>query len=398
MENERPAHSPLGASSAERWMNCPGSVALIKELAIPETTDEPDYRANGTAAHEALAKCLTEGLDAWEVVGQVMSNGVKVDVEIADGIQVFIDTVRPSFEHAEHVLIEQSISASIHPDFYGTVDCGVVCRATLKDRYGDVVEEFIDLDVSDYKHGEGVAVDVEWNPQVLYYAYGILVQHPEINGKVTMRIIQPRIPYLDAVREFVLDADIVRQWAEGTLAPAMVRTSMDHSLDAGPHCRFCPAKLVCPLLTSLFKAAATHNPKEVVTLEDASLGMSYQSVPAVKHYLKALEDETFRRLNLGAEVPGTKLVHKKANRVWKPGAAALFIERIGEEALTKPELKSPTAIEDLGPAMKTLVKEWAYTPESGLTVALESDRRVGVKVQTTKELFSGAVAALNQGE
>lgn len=35
---QRPAHSPLGASSAERWMNCPGSVALLKDLKM-ETTD-----------------------------------------------------------------------------------------------------------------------------------------------------------------------------------------------------------------------------------------------------------------------------------------------------------------------------------------------------------------------
>ena len=36
-------HSPLGASGAERWMNCPGSVNLIKSMVLPES-DEEDYQ------------------------------------------------------------------------------------------------------------------------------------------------------------------------------------------------------------------------------------------------------------------------------------------------------------------------------------------------------------------
>lgn len=389
---DRPAHSPLGASSAERWMRCPGSVALIKELAITETSDEPDYRANGTAAHEAIAVCLQDGMDAWEVVGRKMTNGVVCDVEMADAIQVFLTAVREPRPSVIKEYVEHGFDApAFHPDFFGTTDHAVVWS---QDAHGT----YFNLDVDDYKHGEGVAVEVEWNPQVMYYAYGILVHHPEINGKVRMRIIQPRIPYLDAIRTFELDAQIVRNWAEGTLAPAMVRTQMDHMLDAGPHCRFCPAKLVCPLLTSLFRAAATHDPKEIILLEDASIGQSYQFVPAVKSYLKALEEEAYARLNRGGEIDGIKLVHKKANRVWKSGADKVMIDRFGDEVLTKPEVKSPAELEKLGPDAKTLVKEWAYTPESGLTVALADDRRVAVKVQTTTEIFAGAVAALSQEE
>lgn len=408
MSSDRPAHSPLGASSAERWMRCPGSVALIKELAIAETSDEPDYRANGTAAHEAIAVCLQGGVDAWEVVGRKMTNGVVCDVEMADAIQVFLTAVRepvgePNWCEVKQTYIEHGFDApDFHPDFFGTTDHAVVwcepfdaARDAVDVDYGAGI---INLDVDDYKHGEGVAVEVEWNPQVMYYAYGILVHHPEINGRVRMRVIQPRIPYLDAIRTFELSAEEVRRWAEWTLAPAMVRTQMDHTLDAGPHCRFCPAKLVCPLLTSLFRAAATHDPKEIILLEDASIGQSYQFVPAVKSYLKALEEEAYARLNRGGEIDGIKLVHKKANRVWKSGADKVMIDRFGDEVLTKPEVKSPAELEKLGPDAKTLVKEWAYTPSSGLTVALADDRRVAVKVQTTTEIFAGAVAALSQEE
>jgi hypothetical protein len=399
MTAERPAHSPLGASSAERWIKCPGSVTFIKELDLTEVSDEPDYRRNGTAAHEAIAKCLTEGLDAWEVIGFVTSNGVTVDVEITDAIQLFLDTVRPSFKDADQILIERGISAPIHELFYGTVDCAVVYEEFAGAFDEESREVYLPcLDVNDYKHGEGITVDVEWNPQVLYYAYGILedTQLPD-DTRVRMRIVQPRGFHHDGpVRTFELTAGEVRAWATGILRPAMIRTENDRSLDGGPWCRFCPAKLVCPMLTGLFRAAATCDPKVKVDTSTQALALNFQHIGGVKFYIKALEDELYARLNKGETNDLVKLVHKKANRVWNVGADAIMREKLGAEAVWPPELKSPAEIEKLGPAAKALVKEYAYTPESGLTVALADDNRVGVKVQTTTEIFGAAVAALGK--
>lgn len=368
-------------------MECPGSVALINELKLPES-DAPDYRTAGTAAHAALEKCLHENLDGWEIVG-LEFEGVKADVTMADAIQVFLDTVRPSFDGAMQTYIEHGIdNPKFHPLFYGTVDCGVVYDVGISNMPATLQTW---LDVNDFKYGEGVLVDVTWNPQIMYYAYGLLQWHPEVE-MVRLRIIQPRGFHPDGpVREWEVDAETIRKWAEGTLRPAMVRAEIDHALTAGPWCRFCPAKLVCPMLTGLFRAAALANPKEAVEVTNDMLGLAYQHVPAVKSYLKALEEETYRRLNLGQGVQGTKLVHKKANRVYKDGAAKVFVDKFGEEALTAPELKSPSAIEALGADAKALVKEWAYTPESGLTVALESDKKPAVIVKSVSETFAAAV-------
>lgn len=387
----RPAHSPLGASGAERWMNCAGSVALLKQLKMEES-DEPDYRAQGTAAHAALDRCLNGGLDAWEIVGETMPNGIEVNEEIATSIQVFIDTVRPTLEHAADVYIEQSFDApNLHPLAYGTIDCGIVWQV-------DVGHTWV-LDVNDYKHGEGILVDVEWNPQVMYYAYLVLRRHPEVEW-VRMRIIQPRIAWAPGgtVREWECSADTIRTWAEDTLKPAMIRTEMDDDLNAGPWCRFCPAKLVCPLMTSLFGAAMNADPKGVVHLSDESLGRSYQYTQAVRFYLTAMETEAMNRLNRGGEVPGVKLVLKKANRVLRAGAEKVFIEKFGDKVLTEPEIKSPAELEKLGPDAKKLVHEYAYTPQTGLTIALASDKRPAVKVETTIEAFPAAIALAAQQE
>jgi len=61
-----PKHSALGASSAERWMNCSGSVALIHALKSGEGYVEhnPNYRRDGVEAHALAAHCLAEGGDA----------------------------------------------------------------------------------------------------------------------------------------------------------------------------------------------------------------------------------------------------------------------------------------------------------------------------------------------
>jgi len=394
---ERPAHSPLGASGAERWMKCPGSVSLLKELEMDES-DEPDYRREGVALHEAAAHCLENNLDTWEIVGETFHE-TEIVPDMADAVQVYLDAVRPSIELAKgRHYVEFAISSPVHPSFYGTLD------------FGAITPQF--LDVTDLKGGEGIIVEPEENPQAKYYAFGIIDGLEQMGEKlhddypVRIRIVQPRAHHTEGpVRDWETTVGEIKEWVHDTLVPAMLRAEYDDTLDAGEHCRFCPAKLVCPLMHSLFRAAATHNPAFVVNLNDKAIGLSYQYIPAVKFFLKALEEETLKRLNTGKEVRGTKLVYKKSNRVFRSSVLIaetgetisieeLFKSRLGDEAYTKPELKTPAAMEKISPAAHELVKEVAFTPKSGLTVALESDPRQAVKVQSTSEAFGAAVANL----
>lgn len=404
----RPAHSPLGASGAERWLNCPGSIALLQLIDAKDDSDDPDYRILGTQAHELAAKCLLDGTDTWEHADELRTILAKPD-DVADGVQatceavqLYLDTVRGIIrdekeEGEEHwaaggggdpswltpqVFVEYPISSPVHKDFYGTLDNGIIAGDTAY--------------INDYKHGAGIAVDVEGNPQVRYYGWGLVQDRPEVR-RVVYRIIQPRGYHPDGrVREWEESADDLRAWVRDELVPAMLATEVDRGLDAGPWCRFCPAKLVCPLLTGLFKAAALANPQDVRTLSDDTLGREYRYLQAVDFYKKALQDEAMARLSAGKDVAGIKLVHKKADRVWKPGAEVLLKEHFADEIYTEPKLKSPAQIEAIGAKAKALVHEYAYTPESGLTVALDSDKRVGVKVKTLAETFKAAIEAETQ--
>lgn len=382
MTDQRPAHSPLGASSAERWMNCPGSVGLIANLKL-EPSDEPDYRREGIAMHEAAAHCLVEQLDAWEIAGETFYQ-TKITAEMATAIQVYLDAVRPSMGPTDSYYIEYGIcQPKIHEQFYGRLD------------FGSVTKELVDI--TDLKGGEGIVVEPEENPQLMYYAFGLLANFDSMadDFPVRLRIVQPRAFHAAGpVREWMTTVGFIRAWVRDHLVPAMERTAFDTDLDPGPWCRFCPAKLVCPMLTSLFKAAATADAKAIVNMTDDALGRSYQYTAAVKHYLKAMEDEAYKRLNMGKVVPGTKLVAKRANRVWTEEAPALAEAKFGANAMTVPELKSPAELEKLGAAAKAFVKEYAFMPQTGLTVALDDDKRPAVKVEPGRDVFQDAVKAL----
>lgn len=389
-------HSALGASGAERWMNCPGSVALIRELKLPET-DEPDYRREGTAMHEAAEHCLRNSLDTWEIVGETFSD-TEIDAPMAEAIQVYLDVCRADMDRAAYYYVETALSRpEVHELMFGTLDFSAVIGAPA---FGEdppfIVPELVVI--TDLKGGEGIVVDPEENPQLKYYAFMLIDQNPHWTDEtaVLLRIVQPRAFHQDGpVREWTTTVGAIKEWVHSYLLPAMARTEIDNSLDAGPWCRFCPAKLVCPMLTSLFRAAATHNPGEIINYSDDQLGRNYQYVAAVKFYLKALQDETFRRAMKGKTFTGyAKLVPKKANRVFKPEAEDAAKAKFGEEAYNPPSFKSPAEIERLGPSAKEFVKEFAYTPNTGYTLATWDDPKPGVKVEPTEDVFGATLASM----
>lgn len=406
-------HSPLGASGAERWMNCVGSVALIAKfreiltaMGIPEE-DDPDYRREGTAMHEAGEHCLRLGLDTWEIVGQKFNETV-IDQPMADAIQTYLDRCREDMDKAVVFYIEYPVSSPVHPLFYGSAD--FVAVLSLKNR-GAMADVGLDpsecLKIKDLKGGEGIVVEPEDNPQMKYYGFGV-IDEIERKSAITLRddlrveleIVQPRAFHVDGpIRSWSTTVGEIKAWVHGVLVPAMNAVEVDDTLTPGDWCRFCPAKLVCPVLTSLFRAACVANPKEVVNYGNEALAMSWQYRAGVKFYLKALEDETFRRLNMGnnAGFDGiAKLVPKKSNRVWNTDAKKEATTKFGKDAFTPAEMKSPAELEKLSPAAKLFVKEYAHHPDTGLTVAAWSDSKPAVKVQTTEETFGAALKALGE--
>src|SRR5487761_2721611 len=107
IERNEPEHSDKGGSSAERWMNCPGSGVLLNALQLPQS-DEQDFRRDGIAAHEAAHHCLVNGIDTWEIVGEKFHD-VVVDQVIADAVQTYLNDVRQFMGGNYNVAFEEAI-------------------------------------------------------------------------------------------------------------------------------------------------------------------------------------------------------------------------------------------------------------------------------------------------
>lgn len=379
-------HSPIGASSAHRWLACPGSVRLSRGL-----PNESSWEAKeGTAAHEVAAECLRHGQDAWEHAGRgitIEGDTFVVDDEMVEAVQVYLDAIRADADAyrretgAEPIMfVEQFFHLEeLHPDLYGTADCALVlpAQATLK--------------VYDLKYGRGLTVEPGNNPQFLFYAAGVV---HKLSGQhhfdfIDLHAVQPRRDHPDGpVRRWSLTADELGEWVTGTLVPGARATEQpDAPLRPGDHCRFCPAKqaAVCPALAAVAENADTD--ENVAALDTEALAERLEKVPQLRMYIQALEDEAFRRMMKGETVPGYKLVQKKANRVWKEGAEAELVRIFGAEAVYEKKLRTPSQVERLKDGRK-VVSELAYKPDTGLTVAPESDRREAVPIRSAQDVFA----------
>lgn len=386
--HEQRAHSMLGASSAHRWGACPGSIRL--STGVENVTSE--FAALGTAAHEVCEMALRGGQDAIEYVGRIIkTNGYEfeVDEDMANAVQVFLDAVRAILRPDDVLMIEQrfDLSNSIMPGMFGTCDVVIYRPSTGQ------------IWVIDYKHGQGYAVEVEGNVQLLYYGVGgASTVAGEVN-EVNLVIVQPRSPHKNGpVRTWSTDffglleyATNLRFLAERTMDP-------DAPLKSGDHCKFCPAAGFCPQLRSDAMTAAAldfddpaPSPAELTPDE---LGAILQDADLVEAWLKAVRAHAKRILDAGGEVTGFKLVEKRATRKWADidlGEIATALELLGAEPddIYTRKLITPAQAEKLIPKNARAELAAYVTKEStGTTMASTDDPRPAVTVKTAADEFA----------
>lgn len=399
MAEKLPAHSPLGASGAYRWMVCPGSVGLSKGVDDPES----EFAALGTAAHALFEYCLSGGSDAWEHIGTEIDPGdgmfypdpwggerpprllIEVDKDMADAVQVALNAIRsqhPDRNQGNSFIEKPFHCPDLHPLFFGRSDF------TFWDQKNRT------LHVWDYKHGAGIVVEVKDNPQLMYYGVGMLEQlqlWTEVD-QVVLHIAQPRGFHFDGpLRHWAISTLDLEEWLDETLIPAMKHAEVSRDTKSGDHCRFCPARtMACPQLEGdmneleeLMKTATEKG--SVAKLTNTQIGRYLELFDTAKIVAKAANTTAFNRLQAGAKVPGRKLAKSRTNRDWKDGAEKAIKKKFGKDAYTLPVLKSPATV-DAMPEGSALTARYAYKPEGGLTVVAQGDTRVAVS-KDVKAMF-----------
>lgn len=400
-------HSTIGASSASRWFECPGSIALIAK-APPQ--EQNKYAAEGTAAHQLAEKCLQNGKfpdDYFGEVIQVDGFEFEVDQEMCDAVNIYIDEISQNdpVHGGFMVLIEQKIDLTrLHPGLFGTADA-------IKRNFAGKK-----LKVVDFKYGKGTVVEVKNNKQGMYYVLGaieaIYQQEMENNGdghpiddplvfgwdqfaEVELVIVQPRARHIDGpVRRWVIPKGTLDAFQDELVEKAKATALPNAPLKGGSHCKFCPALAICPAQLQMISdsAAADFKPivkkqapvlpaVEALTMEQLTGVLKYAD--QISSWIKSVEAHAFTLMSHGTPVAGFKLVKKKANRRWvneDEARAMLSLYMTDEEMLTAPELKSPAQVEkSLKKAERELIKQYIETPDTGLTMAEESDPRPAIE-------------------
>ena len=401
-------HSPLGGSGAARWMpppyggGCYGSVRL--SYGVPD--EESEYAARGLAAHALAELCLTTNSDAWQLIGRRdvaknISTEIEVDAPMADGVQVYLNAVRskhPNFDAARVVgcaWVELEFHCpDIHEYCWGKAD------VVFQDEARRV------LHVWDFKNGF-MDVEVIENPQLMYYANGILEKMElwEEVDRVVLHICQPNGFNSDGpVREWTISTKDLWIWSEDVLVPAMDRALASRDTASGEHCRFCPARArACPqilrdmneLERMLIHIARTNDPEKFMedmklNADDAAPELTHEECGRFKDLFdvakiacKAVDDTVFGRMMAGRDIPNRKLVKARSNRDWKDGAEKELEKKFGGDAYTEPELKSPSAVEKMIGG-KQMTARHAFKPDKGLTVARADDKRMAVDRDPSK--------------
>lgn len=380
-------HALLSASGAHRWLHCTGSPLLEKDF--PDSTSV--YAQEGTLAHELceLKLMAYTGEITKRKLTSMKSKLMKSELwqpEMDSTSEVYLDYVKDitlSYTVKPVILTEKRVDFSRYvPEGFGTADCLILAGDTLH--------------VVDYKHGKGVVVDADHNPQMMLYALGAMSELSLLYRFkfVHMTIVQPRV---NNISEFTMAADELIEWGEKVVKPkAEAAISGNGEFEAGDWCRFCRAKRQCKTRyeanDSLYpELSAQHDPR-LITLEE--LGEYLKRGKDMAAWLEDMKEYALSESLAGADVPGWKAVEGRGSRVFTDTDEAvdtLIKNGIDESVLYERRVLTLAQMEKAvgKKAFGELVGDLVIKNPGKPTLVEESDKRPRITNQpTAADVFS----------
>lgn len=368
---ERP-HALLGASSAARWLACPGSVAITKDL--PDTTSE--YAAEGTLAHEIaelkLRKRLMTGIGKKTFdkrMAEFKANPL-YQQEMEGTTDAYVDYIEELFigyPSKPHIAIEKKVDFSdFAPEGFGTVDCVLIGGGVMH--------------IIDYKHGKGVAVDAEENPQLKLYALGAIMMYRQFYNidAIQLHIVQPRI---GAPKSWTLQRDDLINWGVYIVRPQAKKAYEGcEEYATGDWCKFCKVKASCKTRAAQYLSLEPYVPQLPNTLPPQQIAQILPRTAGLVAWVKDLTDYALQVVLDGGEIPGFKAVEGRSNRTFTDitaAFAALQAAGIEEALLYERKPLTLSAAEKLvGPKrFNEVASSFVVKPPGAPTLVPESDKR-----------------------
>ena len=369
------AHALLSASSAHRWLVCTAAPKL--EAEFPDTAST--YAKEGTLAHEICELKLTKYTTTMPRGTYTKKlNALKkhelYDPEMDETTDTYLDYVKRTalgYSVPPSIQIERRVNFSDYaPDGFGTADCLLLAGDTLH--------------VIDYKHGKGVVVDADHNPQMMLYALGAMHDFALIYRfkTVKMAIVQPRV---GSISEFACTANELLHWGE-TVVKVKAAEAMGKSpvFAPGEHCRFCRAKQQCKARCehyAKYRIDARFRDPRRITPEALSYYLS--AAEAIKKWVEDMQEYALSECLAGSKVPGWKAVEGRGSRAFTDMDAAFDIlkkDGIDEcllwerKPLTLAQVEKVVGKKRFTELVGTMVVKTPGKP----TLATESDKRPAV--------------------
>ena len=357
-------HATLSASSSHRWLNCPPSVRICENYADVTT----DYALEGTDAHALCEYQLKQSLGipaedpienlTWynaEMEGCAAGYAAYVMELLEDAKKTCADPV---------VMIEQRVDFSRWvKDGFGTADCILIADGVMN--------------IVDYKHGKGVEVSAEKNPQMMLYALGALEIFDGIYDIETVRmtIYQPR---LSNISVFEMAKDELLEWANTELTQkAQLAYEGKGEFHSGEWCRSCKAKAECRERAKANLELAKYEFTEPPLLGDAEIADILGKLDGLTSWVADVKEYALQQAIGGKKWPGWKLVEGRSNRKYRSDAdVADVVAHAGFDPYEH-KVRGITAMQMLlgRSRFEELLSPYIEKPQGKPTLVPESDKR-----------------------
>lgn len=296
-------HAPFGSSTADRVINCPGSVALNAK-----SPDQPpsEYAAKGSAQHALIEHLLLEGGEPESFIGATFAD-VVIDKELAEGVRIAFDAAEEMLKAYEgDQLVEQRL-VIVENEVFGTGDVVGIS--------GDGTRALI----ADHKFGY---MEVSADSAQLKFLAAALLADPAMAAishdieEFELAIIQPSF-----------DPPVTKATATRAEIEVFLRTiKLAHSASKAPSaevrigswCKWCRAKAICPAQRQMFADLVDVKVHPDWSLAD--LGELLVKSKEVEKLIEHVQDRVKHELANGRTVPGWRLKAGSVRAAWAQSA------------------------------------------------------------------------------
>jgi len=238
-DHKNRGHAALGGSSAERWVNCPGSVVLSEQAPKQEVSAS---MLEGTEAHEIAEQLLASflnnkitgepAIDVSDCSEDVKQHGINYRDFVWK--ELLEETITDKYYDLETpITIDESLQMWGSADFWA---CGY-------DDRGKIVAV-----IADYKYGKQ-NVEAEDNAQLAFYSVALCEELKKKNIEVdyvTAAIFQPRSFVNPKPKKTKFTAKQLLSWKKKFYKAAhAIYVKKKPAFKVGEWCGYCRAKGIC---------------------------------------------------------------------------------------------------------------------------------------------------------